>query len=101
METNQRMGTPTSTLKPQPKKKPKRTQIVRSYSLRGKTMSETKKDEKKHHLNSTLSFTKENGITLTISSMCGDWESMQKFLNDFEDTLLKGKNGKSQHQTET
>jgi hypothetical protein len=48
-------------------------------------------------LEAVLSMTKENGVTVTVSTVCGSWEYMQKFLSDFENTLQKGKNGKTKH----
>ena len=47
-----------------------------------------------YRLDVTLSVKQKNGIIINVSTKCADWELMQKFLNDFENTLLKGKNGK-------
>ena len=61
----------------------------------------SKKDDKKgknYRLTTTLSFTKQNGLTVTISTLCADWKLMQKFLSDFENNMLKGNDGKTQHQ---
>lgn len=60
-----------------------------------------KEDKPKERLETVLSITNENGVTVTVSTVCGNWEYMQKFINDFENTLLKGKNGKAKHQRKT
>jgi hypothetical protein len=52
-------------------------------------------------LDTTLIFEKKNGVKITVSTVCGGWDNMQKFLSDFENTLLKGNNGQSKHQRET
>ena len=57
--------------------------------------------EKKARLETTLFLKKDNGVTITVSTVCGNWESMQKFLSDFENTLLKGNDGKPQHSSKT
>lgn len=49
---------------------------------------------KKAYLSVELQFKKQNGILVTAQAKCDTWEQMQKFLNDFEHTLLKGNNGK-------
>ena len=56
-------------------------------------MAEEKKQN--YRLDVTLSTKRKNGVIVNISTKCADWELMQKFLNDFQDTLLKGKNGKT------
>ena len=50
--------------------------------------------EKNYNLTVNLSVKKKNGLTVEVSAWCADWEMMQKFINDFENTLLKGNNGK-------
>jgi hypothetical protein len=55
-------------------------------------MAEVKKPN--YQLDVTLSIKRENGVTISVSARCADWELVQKFLNDFENTLLKGNNGK-------
>lgn len=54
-----------------------------------------KKEEPNYRLDVTLSIKRENGVMVNVSTRCADWELVQKFLNDFENTLLKGKNGKA------
>jgi hypothetical protein len=63
-------------------------------------MLENGKKTKKpiERLETTLSLKKENGVTVMVSTVCGSWKYMQKFLNDFENTLLKSNNGKAKHQ---
>ncbi len=58
-------------------------------------------EKKLDNLDVTLQFKKENGVIVTVSAKCGYWENMQKFLSDFENTLLKGNDGKPQHNSET
>jgi len=53
-----------------------------------------KKEKPNYNLTVKLSVKKENGLVVEISSWCADWGMMQKFISDFENTLLKGKNGK-------
>jgi hypothetical protein len=57
-------------------------------------MTEEKK-KPSYRLDVALSVKRKNGITINVSTRCADWELMQKFLNDFENTLLKGNNGKT------
>jgi hypothetical protein len=54
-----------------------------------------KKKQKSYGLTVTFSIKRENGVTVNVSAMCADWEMMQKFLNDFENTLQKGNDGKT------
>ena len=56
-------------------------------------MAEEKKPN--YRLDVSLSLKRESGVTVNISTKCADWELMQKFLSDFENTLLKGNNGKT------
>ncbi|MGA2683178.1 MAG: hypothetical protein ABSF44_15430 [Candidatus Bathyarchaeia archaeon] len=58
-------------------------------------------EKPKERLETVLSITKENGVTVTVSTVCGSWEYMQKFLSDFENSFLKGKNGKAKHKSKT
>ena len=51
-------------------------------------------DKKTARLETTLTLKKGNGVTVTISTVCGNWEAVQNFLSDFENTLLKGNDGK-------
>ena len=53
-------------------------------------MEETKKLD---NLDVTLQMKRENGVIVTVSVKCSTWDKMQKFLSDFENTLLKGNNG--------
>jgi hypothetical protein len=46
-------------------------------------------------LNVTLTMKRKNGAALTVSTLCGAWAEVEKFLSDFEDTLLKGNNGQT------
>lgn len=56
----------------------------------------TEKEKKPNYrLDVSLSLKKENGVTVNISAKCADWELMQKFLNDFENTILTGKDGRA------
>ena len=52
-------------------------------------------------LETILTLKKGNGVTITVSTVCDDWENMQKFISDFENTLLKGNDGKPQHPSKT
>jgi len=54
--------------------------------------------EEKARLETVLTLKKPNGMGIQVSTVCGDWENVQKFISDFENTLLKGNNGKPQHQ---
>jgi hypothetical protein len=58
-------------------------------------MEKNKEPVKNAHLDVTLQLKNENGILIEISTKCDTWKNMQKFLNDFENTLLKGNNGKT------
>jgi hypothetical protein len=51
-------------------------------------------NKKRDNLDVTLQTKKENGVLITVSTKCATWTLMQKFLNDFENTLLKGNNDK-------
>lgn len=53
------------------------------------------KKAKNYNLTVNLSVKRENGVTIEISTWCANWKTAQKFISDFENTLLKGKNGKS------
>lgn len=64
-------------------------------------VSDVVEEKPKERLETVLSWTNENGVTVTVSTVCGSWEYMQKFLSDFESTLLKGKNGKAKCQSKT
>jgi alkylhydroperoxidase family enzyme len=55
----------------------------------------TEKEEPNYCLDVTLSIKRKSGVTVNISTRCSNWNFMQKFLNDFENTLLKGKDGKA------
>jgi hypothetical protein len=55
----------------------------------------TEKEKPFYRLDVTLSIKRKNGVMLSVSSNCADWELVQKFLSDFENTLLKGNNGKT------
>lgn len=46
------------------------------------------------NLTVNLSVKRENGLTIQVSTWCANWAMMQKFISDFENTLLKGNNGK-------
>jgi hypothetical protein len=59
------------------------------------------KDKQIERLETTLTLKKKNGSIVTVSTVCGSWKYMQKFLSDFENTLLKGNNGKAKHQSKT
>jgi hypothetical protein len=48
-----------------------------------------------YNLTVKLATKKENGLSIEVSSWCADWKMMQKFISDFENTLLKGNNGKT------
>jgi hypothetical protein len=65
------------------------------HTKRGHTKREIIMAEK-HNLNLTvkLSLKQANGMTIEVSTWCADWEMTQKFLSQFENTLLKGNNGK-------
>jgi hypothetical protein len=56
-------------------------------------MAETK--EKNYRLNVALTVQQKNGVTITVSTECSNWELVQKFLSDFQNTLLKGNDGKT------
>ena len=58
-------------------------------------MTEENKKTKNYHLTVKLAAKRESGVTVEVSAVCADWEFMQKFLSDFENTLLKGNNGKT------
>jgi hypothetical protein len=34
-------------------------------------------------------------VIISVSTKCANWEYVERFLTDFENTLLKGNNGKS------
>lgn len=55
-------------------------------------------EKKNYRLDVTLSIKRKNGMVINVSTRCADWELTQKFISDFENTLLKGNNGKTQHQ---
>ena len=57
-------------------------------------MSNEKKEPIRVNVDVTLQTKRENGVVVTVSSRCETWEKMQKFLNDYENTLLKGNNDK-------
>ncbi len=53
----------------------------------------TEKTEKNANLAVKLSTQTKNGVNIEVSTKCDTWELMQKFLSDFQNTLLKGNNG--------
>jgi hypothetical protein len=53
--------------------------------------------EKEARLETVLTLKKESGMEIKVSTVCGDWKNVQKFISDFEHIFLKGNNGKSQH----
>ncbi len=55
---------------------------------------EKNKKTENYNLTVKLSAKRGNGVTIEVSTWCADWEMTQKFLSQFEDTLLKGNNGK-------
>lgn len=57
-------------------------------------MAEKQEKKKIDNLDVTLQIQRENRVLVTVSTRCSTWERMQKFLNDFENTLLKGNNDK-------
>jgi len=62
-----------------------------------KTEKVTAMTEKSKNYNLTvkLSAKRENGVVVEVTTWCADWELMQKFISEFESTLLKGNNGKT------
>jgi hypothetical protein len=50
---------------------------------------------KNNNLTVKLSVRMDNGVLIEVQTWCADWEMMQKFLSSFENTLLKGNNGKT------
>lgn len=62
-------------------------------------LMDKKENKQNYDLNVTLSVKKENGVTVEATANCGDWNHVQRFINDFESNLLKDRNGKpTQHQ---
>lgn len=51
------------------------------------------KKEPVERLETTLTLKKKNGVTVSVRTVCGSWSFMQKFLSDFENTILNDKNG--------
>ena len=58
-------------------------------------MAELEKVKKKNYNLSVKLLAQQNGINIEVSTWCADWDLMQKFLNDFQNILNKGKNGKN------
>ena len=54
-----------------------------------------KQEKPNYNLTVKLSAKRKNGLTVEVSTWCADWELTQKFINQFENTLLKGNNGKT------
>jgi hypothetical protein len=52
------------------------------------------KEKPNYNLNVKLTAKQKSGMTIEVSTWCADWELMQKFISEFENTLLKGNNGK-------
>ena len=52
-------------------------------------------EPKNYNLAVKLSAKRENGMTIAVSTWCADWKMMQKFISEFENTLLKGSKGKT------
>ena len=52
-------------------------------------------------VNSQAFNTTNEGINVEVSAYCSDWEKMQKFLSDFNDTLQKGNNGETQRSSKS
>ncbi len=52
-------------------------------------------------LETSLTLEKKNGVKITVTTVCGGWKNVEKFLNQFEDTLLKGNNERLKHQHKT
>jgi hypothetical protein len=73
--------------------KPFRPAKHRHQQTKEKVTYLAEEKKKLDNLDVTLQTTKQNGIIITVSTKCSTWELTQKFLNDFENTLLKGNNG--------
>lgn len=62
----------------------------------------TEKEENiNERLETTLTLKKANGVTISVSTVCGSWNFTQKFLSDFENTFLNDNNERSKHKSQT
>lgn len=52
----------------------------------------------KADLNTTITVKRDNGMTITIATVCDTWADAEKFIKDSEDNLLKGNNGNQKNQ---